>query len=286
MNRLEAVAVCVDYADYLAETLPFLLPHVDDVVVVTSPDDGRTHRICKQHGVRFLPTRCFYRDGEPFNKARGINYGLANLKLDGWVLHIDADTVLPPRTRYLLEQHGPRSSQALRRATASIAWAATAWDDLKASPEIQYEWNCLVKPPRRWALGARIAHMEYGGYCPIGFFQLWHPSGSGVSAISPRRPGRRPSTPTCSTPSSGIGRTACLIPELICIHLETKDKGDRRPMGQNWAGRTTPEFTRDESPYRGASTRPSESGPRAQRLFVRRNVDRSQYAVEPSFRPA
>ena len=37
MNRLEAVTVCVDYADYLEETLPFLLPHVDDLVVITTP---------------------------------------------------------------------------------------------------------------------------------------------------------------------------------------------------------------------------------------------------------
>ena len=114
MNRLEAVTVCVDYADYLEEILPFLLPHVDDMVVVTTPDDGRTHRVCKRYGVRFLPTRCFYRDGEKFNKARGINYGLANLKLDGWVLHVDSDTVLPLRTRYMLHGDGPRSSQAPR----------------------------------------------------------------------------------------------------------------------------------------------------------------------------
>ena len=114
MNRLEAVVICVDYADYLAETLPFLLPHVDDVVVVTTPDDGRTHRVCKRHGVRFLPTRCFYREGEPFNKARGINYGLANLKLDGWVLHIDADIVAAVAHAVPAGQHRSRPSQALR----------------------------------------------------------------------------------------------------------------------------------------------------------------------------
>ena len=39
--RIEAVCVCVDYADYLEEVLPFLLPHVDDMVVVTTPQPGR-----------------------------------------------------------------------------------------------------------------------------------------------------------------------------------------------------------------------------------------------------
>ena len=93
--RIEAVAICVDYADYLEETLPSLLPHVDDLVIVTTPEDSRTRRVCARHSVRCLPTRCFYRDGEAFNKARGINYGLANLKLDDWVLHITlADKIL------------------------------------------------------------------------------------------------------------------------------------------------------------------------------------------------
>jgi hypothetical protein len=124
-----------------------------------------------------------------------------------------------------------------------------AWDDIKADPEIQFEWHCLVKPPRRWALGARIAHLEYGGYCPIGFFQLWNPSASGVT----RYPRVGQGTAEHSDVLHAIQwdrQDRCLIPELICVHLETKSKGDARPMGQNWAGRTTPEFTRAEGPYR------------------------------------
>ncbi len=254
MKRLEAVVICVDYADYLAETLPFLLPHVDDVVVVTTPEDGRTHRVCKRHGVRFLPTRCLYREEEPFNKARGINYGLANLKLDGWVLHIDADIVLPSRTRYLLGNADlePRKLYGCDRVHCV---GRVAWDGLKADPEIQYEWSCLVKAPRRWSLGARIAHVEYGGYCPIGFFQLWNPSGSGVS----RYPRVGQGTAEHSDVLHAIQwdrPDRCLIPELICIHLETKDKGDGRPMGQNWSGRTTPEFVHMSRPYRSSCTRP------------------------------
>jgi hypothetical protein len=254
MNRLEAVVICVDYADYLTETLPFLLPHVDDVAVVTTPEDGRTHRVCKRHGVRFLPTRCFYRDGERFNKARGINYGLSNLKLDGWVLHVDADIVLPSRTRYMLANTDldPRKLYGCDRVHCV---GRAAWDDLKTDPEVQYEWGCLVKPPRRWTIGARIAHLEYGGYCPIGFFQLWNPSGSGVT----RYPRVGQGTAEHSDVLHAIQwdrQDRCLIPELIGIHLETKDKGDGRPMGQNWSGRTTPEFTRDEPPYRVSSARP------------------------------
>jgi hypothetical protein len=252
--RIEAVCVCVDYADYLEEVLPFLLPHVDDMVVVTTPEDGRTRKACARLGVRCLPTRCFHREGEAFNKARGINYGLANLKLDGWVLHIDADIVLPQRTRYLLNNMD-LDARKLYGCDRVNCVGRAAWDDFKENPELQYEWRCLIKPPRRWPLGARIAHMEYGGYCPIGFFQLWSPRGSGIT----RYPQVCQGTAEHSDVLHAIQwdrEDRCLIPELICVHLETKDKGDRRPMGQNWAGRTTPEFTRDEKPYRIASARP------------------------------
>ena len=238
MNRLEAVVICVDYADYLAETLPFLLPHVDDVVVVTSPDDGRTHRICKQYGVRFLPTRCFYREGEPFNKARGINYGLANLKLDGWVLHVDADTVLPSRTRYLLGNVDldPRKLYGCDRVHCL---GRAAWDDLKADPEVQYEWNCLVKPPRRWRWRPDRPH-GVRRILPDRVLPVVESVGLGRVAISPRGPGdgralRR-------APCHPVGSSGPLPHPRIDLH----------PPGDEGQGRLPP--------YGAELVRPHDSG--------------------------
>ena len=108
--------------------------------------------------------------------------------------------------------------------------------------------------------------MEHGGYCPIGFFQLWSPSGSGVT----RYPRVGQGTAEHSDVLHAIQwdrQDRCLIPELICIHLETKDKGDRRPMGQNWSGRTTPEFIREEPPYRVSSVRPRGVGATGQAAY-------------------
>jgi hypothetical protein len=246
--RIEAVVTCVDYADYLQETLPYALPHVDDLMVVTTPTDIRTKHVCSQHSVKCYETDEFSKGGKKFDKAAGINFGLRHLKLDGWVLHMDADTVLPPRTRHMLENAGldPASIYGIDRVNCV---GRAAWDAFRAAPWHSYEWRCLVHAPgRSWPLGSRVAHMAHGGYCPIGFFQLWSPSGSGVRDYAVQEAG----TAEHSDVRQAIRwdrRHRHLIPEVIAIHLETRDKGDTRPMGQNWAGRRTPEFNLAETPY-------------------------------------
>ena len=236
MNRLEAVVICVDYADYLAETLPFLLPHVDDVVVVTTPEDGRTHRVCKRHGVRFLPTRCFYREGEPSTRPAGSTTGWpTSSSTAGCSTSMRTSSCRRARgTCSATSDLDPRKLYGCDRVNCV---GRAAWDDLKADPEVQYEWSCLVKPPRRWPLGARIAHMEYGGYCPIGFFQLWNPSGSGVSPVSPRRPGdgralRR-------APCHPVGPPGPLPHPRIDLH----------PPGDEGQGRSPPDGTELVGPH-------------------------------------
>src|ERR1700757_431096 len=102
--KLEAVVVCVDYDDFLAHTLPANKALFDQIVVVTTPEDENTQRLCEYHHVRCVPTDVFgVGDGE-FRKGAGINVGLSHLKMDGWVAHVDADIVLAPQTRVLLEQ--------------------------------------------------------------------------------------------------------------------------------------------------------------------------------------
>jgi hypothetical protein len=254
MNRIEAVVVCVDYADYLAETLPFLLPHVDDVAVVTTPEDGRTRGLCHKMGVRCLPTRCFYQWGDRFNKARGINYGLANLRKDGWVLHIDADIALPERARWLMGIACLDERKLYGIDRVNVVGRA-AWDDYKRGRPPQYVSSCRVEVPVGREVGSRLVHVGYGGYCPIGFFQLWHPVGSGIA--------RYPDTADGSAEHTDVlhaiqwdREDRALLPEVVGMHLVTRGDGSQ-PMGVNWRGRRSPEFDRDETPYRPSPTKAS-----------------------------
>jgi hypothetical protein len=251
--RIEAITVCVDYSDFLAETLPHILSQVDELIVVTSLEDRLTRQLCRRNGVRCLSTNCFYGDEARFNKARGINYGLAHLALSDWVLHIDADIVLPQRFRHILDRAHLEQRKLYGCDRVSCIGRA-AWEDFKRSPAAQYEWSCMIHAPRGWPLGTRIAHFDYGGYCPIGFFQLWHPRTSGVERYPTHWQGTAEHTDVLHA-IQWERRDRVLIPELIAIHLETKSASG---AGANWSGRTTPAFTMDEAPFTACDRVPTE----------------------------
>ena len=67
--KIEAVIVCVDYADLLAETLPHNLPHFDRTLVITSPEDRETQELCRKLSVPFYATTLFHKDGDPFKQG-------------------------------------------------------------------------------------------------------------------------------------------------------------------------------------------------------------------------
>lgn len=246
--RIEAVTVCVNYADFLEQTLPHVLDHVDDLVVVTIPEDSRTRGLCHRMGVRCLPTHTFSQWGDGFNKGRGINYGLANLRLDGWVLHLDADIALPPRTRWLLGIACLEPHKIYGCDRVDIV-GRQAWDDYLASgpsARQQYVHSCRVEAPRPFPPGSRLIHVGFGGYTPIGFFQLWNPGGSGIDRY-PETQGSAEHTDVLHA-IQWDKEDRQLIPEFYALHLMTQ--GQTREPGSNWNGRKSPEFTRDQKPYR------------------------------------
>lgn len=239
--RVEAVTVCVGYADFLTETAKHNRHLFDRWVIVTRPDDKATLEVCKQHNLQAMTSREFGRDGCQFNKGRAISLGLAQLATDGWICHIDADIVLPRDTRRQLElaDLDPECLYGVDRVCL-CSWED--WKKLEHSGYLhgQHGHHLVSLFPPMGEMGCRIIRGRYG-YTPIGYFQLWH-GGEGIHSGM-----RWKDYPDSNSDAAHSDikfalqwdrRNRVLIPEIISIHLES----ERVPYGANWQGRRTKPF--------------------------------------------
>ncbi len=235
--RLECVVVSVGYSDFLAHTLPSNKQYFDKMVVVTTTDDTATAKLCEFWHVQCIKTDVCYEEGAAFNKGKMINKGLEALDKDAWVVHMDADIFLPPKFRNIIEQL-ELDQEGIYSVDRLMCDSYADWIDYLASPVVLNEAGVYVHL-KHFRVGTRIAKMEkgYGGWIPIGFFQMWH------AGTCPRQYPQE---------HNDAGRTDMqfaltfsrlkryLIPEIVAIHLETKLEG--AGMGVNWSGRKTPVF--------------------------------------------
>ena len=145
---IEAVSVCVDYSDHLDVTCDNINV-LDRWMVVTHPSDINTIDICKTTKIEHVETSVMYDNGAHFAKGRAINAGLRLLNCTDWLLHIDADILLPKDFLDIIERAelDPSCIYGARRAFNNT---------------VRTEIN-----PRTNQLHARPL---------IGFFQLWHSS--------------------------------------------------------------------------------------------------------------
>ena len=127
--RIEAVMVCIGYGDFLAVTASENQHLLDDLVVVTSPDDDETREVCRRYSLRHVLSED-HRRGGPFNKARLIQRGFDQIGARDWVLHLDADIVLPRQFRTLLEMADP-DERAIYGADRCNLVGFEAWQRLK-----------------------------------------------------------------------------------------------------------------------------------------------------------
>lgn len=234
--RLEGVIVCKDYADFLGETLPENLQYFDRLVVVTHYNDRATQALCSKYGVECITTDTMHDKGAKFNKGRCINLGLGHLLQKDWVLHLDADIVLPHNFRGLLD-HARLREENLYGADRVNVFGYDHWHKYKHKRIPGHAHRYFVEPPKEFPLGARIVHFEHG-YVPIGFFQLWH-----GARRYPTTQGNAEHTDVlfaCQWPRY----QRVLLPEVICYHL---DSGSGN-MGENWNGRQTPPW--EPKPYK------------------------------------
>lgn len=240
---LEAITVSVHYADFLAATIPYVHPQLDRWLIVTHESDLETRQLCHRHNLECLLTNDFYRDGADFDKARAIDHGLSLLSWRDWVLHLDSDIVLPGHFRESLED----SDLDTRCIYGCDRFSIKGWEQWQRFQQSnflhQYSRSSHhnVCFPGGMEVGARWADIHQG-YCPIGFFQLFHRDAVMFQGIRQRRyPAHGHNDASrCDVQFSMLWsrRQRVLLPEVVVAHLESEPA----KVGANWSGRTTMRF--------------------------------------------
>ena len=104
--KLQAITICINYADYL-ECIVVNKKHFDRWVIVTVPSDDATHAVCEASGIECYDSRVLKPDGSNFNAAfhkySVINEGLDLLDPESWAVILDGDILLPMHFRERLE---------------------------------------------------------------------------------------------------------------------------------------------------------------------------------------
>lgn len=240
--KLEAVIVCKNYSDFLAHSLPENVQYFDDVVVVTAHDDYATQKLCARYSVDYVKTEAFTEGGHIFNKGKAINLGLSHLPKNGWMLHLDADIVLPHRFRHMLDRAHLEEKNIYGADRVNVYGGIEVWENVKKKTVPHYSEGWFVDPgfcherdvPPGCKFGARVVHMEHS-WIPIGFFQLWHREAGakynyklGAAAGS-----------DCIFPAQWPRRNRVLLPEVVCWHLDSENE---HGIGTNWKGRKSIAF--------------------------------------------
>ena len=228
--KLEGVVVCVGYADFLAHTLPDNRSHFDRLVVVTAPHDRETRKVCEYWHVHCITTAAMTPQPGEFCKGKGINTGLRALRRADWLIHLDADIVLPPKTRLLLEQSKLDPTRIYGCDRMNVP-SYLEWQRFRALPFVQYEDEIWVHHGP-FPTGARVVNPSFPGYSPIGFFQMWNVA----SGVLDYPEGHTDAAREDVLHAKRWPREKReLLPEIIVYHLESEPA----PKGANWSGRTT-----------------------------------------------
>ena len=242
--KLEAVSVCVNYGDILAEVAPHNRPLLDRWIVATTAADEETREVCRKNSIETILCEDFYRDGAKFNKARGINAALQQLSGDGFVVHSDSDIAFPFDMRECLKDADITKGNIY----GCLRVCVPGWDCWQKTKQqgLYSRYQGWLTEYRDRAAGTYLGGQPCGpetGYTPIGFFQLWHGSET-FRWGSPRKfyPIHHNGAARTDTQFASLWdrKNRIMIPELLVFHLEHEEA--KNQMGVNWNGRKSPRF--------------------------------------------
>ena len=272
---LEGIIVCVNYSDFLTHTLPYNKNLFNNLVVVTDTADTKTKEICDFNHVKCIQTDIFYDADNKFNKGAAINYGLQYLTNSDWVIHLDADIYLPPLTRTILE-NVPLQNHKIYGVDRLMCSSYDDWADFTNNPrKIQHDW--IYVNLDAFPIGVRLAEFmnKNGGYEPIGYFQMWNPSGSGVYGY-----------PTQHDYCDRTDVLHCkrfprehreLLPEVVVVHLDSELLPE---MGKNWRGRKTKLFLPETKTYDQLDAELYEITERLNKLLHKHNLTKINLKIQ------
>lgn len=238
--KVEAIVVCSGYGDFLAQTLPENLPLLDNLVVVTSPDDSETIRVCRRHSVHCVTSNDGTRNG-PFNKYRLLQRGIDQIGGKDWILNLDADIVLPRKFRQMLEwaHLDEKCIYGVDRQNV------VGWDEWQAIKKYVGAWDNHNHGCGHWThpkypvMSRWVSNIH--GFVPVGYFQLAHASAIFQEGYHHRRfPQDHGDAARCDI-QFGLQwdrRHRVLLPEIIVLHLESEPS----TLGTNWKGRKSKRF--------------------------------------------
>jgi glycosyltransferase involved in cell wall biosynthesis len=118
-NSVSGVVASVDFASYLAVTLPHNAWLFDEAIVVTADDDTDTISVAEKCGARIITTDRFWIGGAGFNRGAGLNVGIDAARADN-IYCFDADVLLPGDLKDALRQIDAETLYGLSRYTENI----------------------------------------------------------------------------------------------------------------------------------------------------------------------
>ena len=241
---IEAVIISVSYSDFLCQTLQSNKNVFDRLVVVTDTKDTKTKNICEAMFVECLQTDVFYENGDKFNKAKGINAGLAVLSKKDWVVHLDADIYLPPMFKHIMGNILPDlPKDHIYGIDRLMVRSYDEWINYLENPKPMHEGWCYVHTDM-FPLGTRVAEYMNKGWNPIGYFQMWNPNASNVFTYPDQHDGADRTDVLFA--KNWPRNKKQLIPEIIGLHLDSENVLlGADGMGKNWNGRKTIPFTKN-----------------------------------------
>jgi glycosyltransferase involved in cell wall biosynthesis len=169
--RIDAITVCVDYADQLKVSLPIRLDTLESVTIVTTPTDPANE--FQGSNLTIVHTDVFYKFEAWFNKGAALNVGYAHANPKDWCLFFDADVEPFPTWREKIIHLDPLKLYGISRIPWTVRVTKSHQGISRNSRPVGYFqlWHTKHSAGLYWPLHSN--HYNYAGAYDIDFMKRW-----------------------------------------------------------------------------------------------------------------